>query len=242
MKKTLILGFITVASFSSIASTANTVINVEKETHHFSKSEVTLKTTATYTYYNYGEPVVRFYESLDEIVFSKDQSQKLYPELAKFYKVEKKGDFLQAKLNTNYYGFVDDIIEITCSDQETCSISYNQDLKERYLLDKSNPQYEAGLIGRFVNNFGKSNTLEAKENLKSFKEQGYIDEVISFREFGKKDVYELSIENGALPGLLNDAKLCDRFIKYRCGKNCSGGYIGRSRDVKSVGTCYINLQ
>lgn len=236
--KTVILSLMALATLSI---KANEVIGVEKSGHFFKKSDVRVETTATYTYYNYGEPVVRFHESLDKVNLSKEQSRKLYPALKEFYKVKQNGEQLKATLDTNYYGFVDDIIEITCESHEKCALSYNQELKKKYLLDQSYPEYEAGLIGDFVNNFNTSTVEEAKLNLISFKERGAIDKVISFHQYDSNPIYKLALGNGALAGLLRDANLCDEFVKFRCGKFCSGP-IQRNRDLKNIGTCIMNLE
>ncbi len=230
-----------IIAITSLSLQANELIGLEKDSVFFEKSQVKLDTTATYTSYNYGEPVVRFYESLDKVELSRGQSRKLYPELKEFYKVKKNGKRLKATLDTNYFGFVDDIIEITCENEEKCSLGYNQELKEKYLLSGGYPEYEAGLIGTFVNNFNTSSIEEAKLNLKSFKERGLIDRVISFQQYDRNPVFKLAIGLGALAGLLKDANLCDEFVKHRCAIYCSGS-PQRNRDLKNVGTCIMHLE
>jgi|GEM_PF-3957466 len=226
-----------------ISAQANSTLGMEKGIHHFAKSNVTLKTTSTFTFYDYGEPTVRFHESLDEVILSKEQSRKLHPALKGFYKTKKQGSVLKAALNTNFFGFVDNIVEITCKTEESCTLSYNQDLKAEFLVDGINPKFHAGLIGTTVNNFGTKTIAEAKDALISLRERGSLTRVISFGDYSKKDSFDLALQNGALAGLLKEANLCDQFVVHRCGTYCGRGNAPRSsRDTKVVGTCIIKLE
>jgi hypothetical protein len=229
---------------TAFSTQAASFLGAKKETHRFELSQVTLETTNSYSFYNHGEPTVRFYESLDKVSFGKEDSAKLHQALKSFYKTQKQGDSLIAKLDTNFFAFVDDIIEISCPTTESCSIAYNQDLKKKHIVQgKSSPKFHAGLTGDSINAFGASTKAEANTYVKNLQERGSIDDVLAFNELAPVGDFKLFLANGALAGLLKEAKLCDEFIVHRCGTYCGRGNSSRtSRDTKSVGTCQINLK
>lgn len=241
MKQLLLSVFL----FSALSAQANEFLKEEVQNHFFKNSEVTVATTSTFTFYDHGEPTVRYYESLDKITFGKADSVNLHESLKSFYKTKRTGDSLKATLDTNFFGFVDDIIVISCVNNESCSLSYNQVLKKNHLINGfSNPKYHAGLNGTLVNNFNTNSVQEAKEALISLKERGYADNVMRFSEYSVENSYQLALRSGPLAKLLNESNLCDDFVVHRCGAYCgrNGGTRSSNPDTMNTGTCIINLK
>jgi hypothetical protein len=229
---------------STLTTQAAGFLGAQKSTHEFSGSAVKLETTQSYTFYNYGEPTVRFHESLDRVSFGTEDSMKLSVAMKSFYKTKTVGNTQVATLDTNFFGFVDDIIEIKCVDQTKCSISYNQELKEKFLVqDQFSPKYHAGINGTTVNAFNNTTVNDANDYVKGLQSRGSLSKVLAFNELSGKDVFNLNIESGALAGLLKEAKLCTKFIVHRCGTYCGRGSVrSRNPDTKTVGVCQIELQ